>query len=59
MEIDGKLIEPLITCSEASYGERFHDHLLEQYKLYVESARHVSDRRESANNYFLTINSHS
>ena len=31
--------------------------LLEQYKLYVESAEKVSDRRQSANNYFLTLNS--
>lgn len=28
----------------------------EQYKLFVDSAEHVSDKRMSANNYFLTIN---
>lgn len=29
----------------------------EQYKLYVETAERVSDRRQSANNFFLTLNS--
>jgi len=52
-----ELIEPLISCPEATYGEQFHQHLLEQYKLYVESVQQVSDHREKANNYFLTINS--
>ncbi len=30
--------------------------LLEQYKLYVEMADRISQRRQSANNYFLTVN---
>ena len=30
--------------------------LLEQYKLYVEMADRISQRRQSANNYFLSIN---
>ena len=33
------------------------DILLQQYKLYVESAEKVSDRRQSANSYFLALNS--
>lgn len=39
------------------YGEKYHEHLLEQYKLYVEMADKVSERRQSANNYLLTVNS--
>ncbi len=31
--------------------------LLEQYKLYVESAEKVSDRRQNSNNFYLTLNS--
>ena len=31
--------------------------IFEQYKLYVNTAERVSDRRQSANNFFLTINS--
>lgn len=29
----------------------------EQYKLYIESIEKISDRRDSANKYFITINS--
>ena len=38
------------------YGESYQAHLIEQYKLYVESANKISDRRASANNHFLTLN---
>lgn len=31
--------------------------ILEQYKLYVDTAEKVSDRRQSSNNFFLTLNS--
>jgi len=41
---------------EKNYGEKYKDHLFEQYKLYVESADKISDRRQNANNYFITIN---
>ncbi len=30
--------------------------LLEQYKLYVEMADRISQRRQSANNYFISVN---
>lgn len=33
------------------------DIILEQYKLYVETAEKVSDRRQSSNNFYLTLNS--
>jgi len=46
----------LVQFSKENYGASFQDHLLEQYKLYVESAERVSDRRLSANNYLLTVN---
>lgn len=39
------------------YGKEFSNHLLEQYKLYVETAERVSDRRQSANNFYLSLNS--
>lgn len=39
-----------------SYGAEYKQHLLEQYKLFVESADRVSERRTSANNYLLTVN---
>ena len=33
------------------------NHYFEQYRLYVNSIEKISDRRDSANKYFLTINS--
>jgi hypothetical protein len=37
--------------------EKYQAHLLEQYKLYVEMADRVSQRRLTTNSYFLSINS--
>ena len=38
-------------------GEKYQDHLLEQYKLYVETSQQVSEKRQNSNNYLLTLNS--
>ena len=35
---------------------RCKDHVLEQYKLYVEMADRISARRSTANTFFLTLN---
>lgn len=35
----------------------YQAHLLEQYKVYVDSAQKISDRRQSSNSYFLAVNS--
>ena len=37
------------------YGENYQDHLLEQYKLYVEMADRVSQRRDQSNRFYVTI----
>lgn len=37
------------------YGDRYSDHLLEQYKLYVEMTDRVSHRRERSNRFFITL----
>jgi len=55
--MNSKPLEPLIGKSPEEYGEKYHEHLIEQYKLYVQMADKVSERRQSANNYFLTVNS--
>jgi len=47
----------LLSRSPEEYGERFQDHFLEQYKLYVESSEKVSEKRISTGNYLLTVNS--
>ena len=46
----------LLRTAATEYGEKYQEHLLEQYKLFVELMDKVSERRQNANNYFLTIN---
>ena len=46
----------LIRQDGESYGDSFVSDLLEQYKLYVQSAENVSSRRITSNRYLLTIN---
>lgn len=38
------------------YGSSYRDHALEMYKTYVEMADRISERREKANSFFLTVN---
>jgi hypothetical protein len=38
-------------------NEKWYSHLLDQYKLYVEMADRISQRRATANTYFLSLNS--
>ena len=46
----------LISHTQETYGDSFGVNLLEQYKLYVESAENVSARRVASNRYLLTLN---
>ncbi len=46
----------LIANDEASYGADYRAHCLEMYKLYVQMADNISNRRQSANSFFLSIN---
>ena len=46
----------LFNVNEGDYGQAYKEHLLAQYQLYVESMEKISDRRQNANNYFITIN---
>lgn len=46
----------LIHRTRRDYGDSFKADLFEQYKLYVESAERISERRVAANNYLLTVN---
>lgn len=46
----------LIRISAGEYGEKYKEHYLEIYKMYVEKADKISERRQSANSFFLTIN---
>lgn len=46
----------LFKVDKAEYGTNFDAHYLEQYKLYVEMADRISSRRQSANSFFLSVN---
>ena len=52
----GKLFNQLSLREYYDKKETFQAHLLDQYKLYVEMADRISSRRQSANSYFLSIN---
>lgn len=49
--------EKLINFDQKQYGDDFNAHLLEQWKTALEMSNSLSDRRASANNFFITINS--
>lgn len=46
----------LFSVPPFEYGPLYHQHLFEQYQLYVESADHISQRRSSTNSFLLTVN---
>lgn len=48
--------QALMRQSKDAYGSSWQTDLFEQYKLYVESADKISERRTAANNYLLTVN---
>lgn len=50
------MTEELCGANTETYGPEYQAHLLEQYKLYVQMADQVSQRRVAANNYLLTVN---
>ena len=37
------------------YGDNYQAHLLEQYKLYVEMADRISQRREQSNRFYAGL----
>lgn len=48
--------EKLIVKDKTIYGESYGTQCLEIYKLYVQMADNISVRRQSANSFFLTVN---
>lgn len=49
-------MDDLFSKSEKEYGNEYRNHIFEQYKLFIDSVEKTSDRRQQANNYFITIN---
>lgn len=52
MEIE----KELQSITKEKYGAEYNYHILEIYKQYVESIEKTSDRRQSSNNFFLSVN---
>lgn len=46
----------LFVSAGDKYGDKYIEHLLEQYKIYVGSAEKISDRRQKTNEFFLGLN---
>jgi len=58
MEQQSKIIaNNLVGTKRDEYGEKYKDHLVEQYKLFLTLTDKISDRRATANSFFLTLNS--
>ena len=53
---DQELRSRLEGTEQANYDGNYPEHLLEQYKLYVDMADRISQRRQSAHGFFLTVN---
>jgi hypothetical protein len=50
------LDDTLLKTDPSQYGSLYLPHLLDQYKLYVEMADKISERRSTANSFFLSAN---
>lgn len=50
------LEDKLISATPEQYGNCHCEHMLEQYKLYVEMMDRISHRRQTANGFGLSIN---
>jgi hypothetical protein len=46
----------LLRQTPDAYGNQYSAHLLEQYRIYVDSADRISERRTAANNYLIVVN---
>ncbi len=46
----------LFTDTNDYSADKLADHRIEQYKIYLEMADRISARRQTANSYFLTLN---
>lgn len=51
-----QLSDALTGAPPEVYGSQYQHDLLRQYEMYVASAEKISDRRQSANSFFLTVN---
>jgi hypothetical protein len=53
---DGDAKKMLFVSESEKYGDRYIEHLLEQYKIYIDSSEKISDRRQRSNEFFSGLN---
>ncbi len=53
---EGSLQDSLFPVKEQDYGALYREHLVSLYTKYSETVDSISDRRQNANNFFLSIN---
>lgn len=46
----------LFTSDSNKYGDKYIEHLLEQYKIYISAAGDISEQRQKSNEFFLGLN---
>lgn len=46
----------LFISASDKYGDKYIEHLLDQYKIYINAAEKISDRRQKTNEFFLGLN---
>ena len=45
-----------LNFTQEQYGDSYKEHILEIYKLYVDMADRVSQRRANTNAFFISVN---
>lgn len=46
----------LFVSTGEKYGDKYVEHLLDQYKIYINATEKISDRRQKTNEFFLGLN---
>lgn len=46
----------LFVSTGEKYGDKYIEHLLDQYKIYINATEKISDRRQKTNEFFLGLN---
>ncbi|MFM2357672.1 MAG: hypothetical protein RJA61_409 [Candidatus Parcubacteria bacterium] len=50
-------IEKMLFASTGEkYGDKYVEHLIDQYKIYINATEKISDRRQKTNEFFLGLN---
>ncbi len=57
IDMEKKDIEKILFISASdNYGDKYIEHLLIQYKIYINAVEKISDRRQKTNEFFLGLN---